>query len=107
MILVQKIGYRFGGYPRPPVYGFFFGEKGVTDLGGIPPPPLRTKFAKYIVFEVVLNNTLCYSTAFNTIKRDKTDLPLCECMSKERILNGSIIPFWEVLRKTHFLRSNR
>ena len=37
LILVQKIGYGFGGYPPPPLYGFFFSKKGVTDLGGTPP----------------------------------------------------------------------
>ena len=39
LILVQVIGYEFGGYPPPLLYGFFFSEKGVTDLGGPPPPP--------------------------------------------------------------------
>ena len=66
LILVQKIGYGFGGYPPPPFTDKIFGEKGVTDLGvppspplriffqrkggygfgGSPPPPLRTKSAK-------------------------------------------------------------
>ena len=27
MILVQKIGYGFGGYPPPPLYGYFFAQK--------------------------------------------------------------------------------
>ena len=49
LILVQKIGYGFGGYPRPPVYGIFFGKKGVTDLGGTP-PPFTEKIGK-VVFE--------------------------------------------------------
>ena len=39
LILVQVIRYEFGGYPPPLLYGFFFSKKGVTDLGG-PPPPL-------------------------------------------------------------------
>ena len=43
LLLVQKIG--FGGYPLPPFTDKIFNEKGVTDLGGTP-PPLRTKSAK-------------------------------------------------------------
>ena len=34
LILVQKIGYVFGGYPPPPPFtDFFLSKKGVTDLG--------------------------------------------------------------------------
>ena len=50
LILVQKIGYGFGGYPPPPLYGFFFSEKGLTDLGGTPAPPFTDKICK-VVFE--------------------------------------------------------
>ena len=32
--------------PTPPVYGFFFQRKGTYGFGGYPPPPLRTKSAK-------------------------------------------------------------
>ena len=45
VILVQKIGYGFGGYPPPPLYGFFSAERELG-FGGYPPPPLRTKSAK-------------------------------------------------------------
>ena len=51
LILVQVIGYEFGGYPPPLLYGFFFSEKGVTDLGGTP-PPFTNKIRK-VVFEVL------------------------------------------------------
>ena len=47
-ILVQKIGYGVGEYLRPPVYGFSFSEKGVTDLGGT--PPITDKIRK-VVFD--------------------------------------------------------
>ena len=38
----QKVA-ELGGTP---LFGQFFGKKGVTDLGGTPPLPLRTKSAK-------------------------------------------------------------
>ena len=47
-ILVQKTGYGFGGSPPPPLYGSFFGEKGVTVLGV--PPPFTDKIRK-VVFD--------------------------------------------------------
>ena len=60
LILVQKIGYGFGGYPPPPLYGFppenfsskrakncvfaqktpDFGPKNRLRIWGVPPPPL-------------------------------------------------------------------
>ena len=39
LILVKKkIRYGFGGYPLPPFTDKIFSRKGVTDLGGTPPP---------------------------------------------------------------------
>jgi hypothetical protein len=43
---------RIWGVPPFPPNGFFFGEKGVTDLGGPPPPPFTNKIRK-VVFEVL------------------------------------------------------
>ena len=43
-----KKGYGFGGYPPPPLYGFSFGKKGVTDLGGN--SPFTDKICK-VVFD--------------------------------------------------------
>ena len=42
---------RIWGVPPSPLYGIFFSEKGVTDLGG-PPPPFTDKIRK-VVFEVL------------------------------------------------------
>ena len=39
-----------GGTPLPPFTDFFFSEKGVTDLGGTPPP--FTDRIRKVVFEV-------------------------------------------------------
>ena len=49
LILVQKIGYGFRGYPSPPIYGFFW-QKGGYGFGGYP-PPFTDKIRK-VVFEV-------------------------------------------------------
>ena len=38
LFLVQKLGYGYGGYPSPPFTDKIFDKKGVTDLGGTPPP---------------------------------------------------------------------
>ena len=51
--MVQKIGYGYGGYPPPPLYGQNFRQKGSYGFGGYPPPPLRTKSAKkYLKFSL-------------------------------------------------------
>ena len=51
----------WGVPPSPPLRIFFFGEKGVTDLGGTP-PPLFTDKIRNVVFDlaplVQLNNDL-------------------------------------------------
>ena len=47
--------YGFGEFPPPPRYGFFFSEKGVTDLGGTPAPPFTDNIRK-VVFEVFPKN---------------------------------------------------
>ena len=50
LILVQKKVMDLGGTPLPPFTDFlFFGEKGVTDLGGIPPP--YTNKIRKVVFD--------------------------------------------------------
>ena len=41
----KKTGYGFGGYPRPPFYGFFSAKRGLR-IWGVPPPPFKTKSAK-------------------------------------------------------------
>ena len=60
LILVKKIGYGFGGYPPPPLYGQNFKQKGGYGFGGYPPPPLRTKSAKQY-----LMGSLSYNQKFN------------------------------------------
>ena len=64
LILVQKIGYGFGGYPPPPLYGFFFQRKGGYGFGGYPPPPFTDKIHK-VVFDGLplvtnISDYLCY-----------------------------------------------
>ena len=47
-IFLLKNRLRIWGVPPSPLYGFYFGEKGVTDLGGTP-PPLTDKIRKVIL----------------------------------------------------------
>ena len=49
-ILVQKTGYGFGGYPPPPLQGFFSAERGLR-IWGVPPLPLFTDKIRKVVFE--------------------------------------------------------
>ena len=52
--LREAVKYYFADFVRkwgtPPVYGFFFGKKGVTDLGGTPLPPF-TDFSPKIFLQ--------------------------------------------------------
>ena len=55
----EDFKYYFADFVRkwgtpPPFTDFFFGKKGVTDLGGTPAPPFTDKIRK-VVFEVLPN----------------------------------------------------